>query len=246
MSYDGVGPADLARRLRATSCLSLAKVTSTLDIIHEMAAEGAPGGTVVIADEQVAGRGRLGRRWNSPPKTGIWLGYLVRTGGSIGIGVLSIRVGLKMVETLSELGAEAFLKWPNDLIASGRKLAGVLCEARWLRDRLQWLAIGIGMNVHGELPSDLAKTAIALDGLLPNVTRLEVLERLVPKLHRMSHAEFLTEDELRAFEASDWLRDRGTSAPIAGIVRGVDSAGALMVETRDGLERVIGGSVVLS
>lgn len=246
MSYDGVGPADLARRLRATSCLSLAKVTSTLDIIHEMAAEGAPAGTVVVADEQVAGRGRLGRRWSSPPKTGIWLGYLVRPSGSIDVGVLSIRVGLQMVETLSELGAEAFLKWPNDLVARGRKLAGVLCEARWLRDQLQWLAIGIGMNVHGELPGDLTERAVALDGLLPNVTRLEVLERLVPKLHEVSHAELLTDDELRSFEASDWLRDRGISAPIAGIVRGVDRSGALMVETPDGLERVIGGSVVLS
>ncbi len=246
MSYDGVGPADLARRLRATSCLSLAKVTSTLDIIHEMAAEGAPGGTVVVADEQVAGRGRLGRHWRSPPKTGIWLGYLVRPSGSIGTGVISIRVGLKMVETVSELGAEACLKWPNDLLARGRKLAGVLCEARWLRDRLQWLAIGIGMNVHGELQGELIETAVALDGLLPHVTRLEVLERLVPKLHELSHAELLTADELRLFEASDWLRDKSISAPLAGVVRGIDSAGALMVETTGGLERVIGGSVVLS
>src|SRR5207249_77753 len=74
MTYDGLAPTDLAARLRVPGCLSLVSVTSTMDIIHELAGEGAPAGTVVLADEQVAGRGRQGRHWHSPRGLGIWLG----------------------------------------------------------------------------------------------------------------------------------------------------------------------------
>ena len=87
----GFTPAELAARIRATSCLVLPAVTSTLDIVHELAAEGAPAGTVVLADEQVSGRGREGRRWLSPPGAGLLLGYLhhARGRGETLAGVLA-------------------------------------------------------------------------------------------------------------------------------------------------------------
>lgn len=244
IAYDGVGPAELAARLKAPGCVSLTSVTSTLDLLHEMAAEGAPSGTVVLADEQVAGRGRQGRAWYSPRGRGIWLGYLARPRRAPEGGVLALRVGLTVVEVLETLGALAALKWPNDVVAGGRKLAGILCEARWSGVGPGWIAIGMGMNVYGPMPAALADQAVALDELVPGVTRLAVLERLVPRLHTLPETPTLSAAERDAYARRDWLSGRRVVRPLAGRARGVGEDGALLVETERGVERVWGGGVV--
>ncbi len=246
MNYDGLAPADLAARLRAPGCLSLESVTSTMDIIHELAAEGAPAGTVVLADEQIAGRGRQGRQWHSPRGCGIWLGYLVRPSRATENSVLSLRVGLAIAKTLDDLGVQAQLKWPNDVLVRNRKLSGVLCEARWAADRLSWVAIGIGLNVTGPLPPDIASHAIALSEVDPDLSRVRVLERLVPRLHSLGEAPTLADPEREDYARRDWLAGRALSEPAQGTARGVDAQGALLVETVKGIQRVVGGSVVCS
>lgn len=244
MSYDGLEPGELAARLKVPRCLSLARVTSTLDVIHELAAEDAPAGTVVIGDEQVAGRGRQGRMWHSPPAAGIWLGYLMRPERVIEGGILALRVGLAAVHTLGELGVAARLKWPNDVVVNDRKLAGVLCEGRWVGSRLAWIAVGLGMNVHGPVPAEVADHAVALDEVLPEVTRVDVLERLVPRLHVLPDVPTLTEAECLAFREHDWLTGRRLREPVAGWATGVARDGALLVETEQGVRRIVGGSIV--
>jgi len=244
MSYDGLEPSELAARLEAPSCLSLAKVTSTLDIIHELAAEGAPDGSVVLADEQVAGRGRFGKRWSSPPQMGIWLGYLVRAEAQLEPGVLSLRVGLALVSTLQDLGITTSLKWPNDVMLEGRKVAGVLSEARWMGSRVRWIAVGIGINVRGRLPPEIAAQAATLHEVKPAITRLEVLERLVPRLQRVSHSPKMSDTEREWYSRHDWLRGRRLRNPISGTAAGIDEDGALLVDTDRGVQRVVGGSVV--
>jgi len=243
VSYDGLGPQELSQRLEAPSLLSLRKVTSTLDVIHELAREGAPGGTVVLANEQVAGRGRMGRTWRSPPDTGIWMAYLVRPHGELEGGVLAIRVGLALTAVLREIGAEAYLKWPNDVVVRDRKVAGVLCEARWQGSALQWIAVGIGINVRGDL-ADVVDGAITLESVCLGVRRLDVLERLVPRLHALSQTAELDDEEQAAYRERDWLMNRALSEPALGLARGIDRDGALLVETPRGLERCIGGTVV--
>jgi BirA family biotin operon repressor/biotin-[acetyl-CoA-carboxylase] ligase len=244
VSYDGLNPEELARRLRAPSCLSLVKVTSTLDIIHELAAEGAPAGTVVVADEQVAGRGRFGRKWSSPPKTGIWLGYLMRPTAALQSGVLAIRVGLVVLEVLERFGIRARLKWPNDVVLRDRKLAGVICEARWSGETPRWVAAGIGINVHGPLPAEIAREAVALDEVCEDVTRISILELLVPKLHSLPDVSDLLEEERERFGRHDWLKGRRLRGPLTGSPCGIDHEGALLVRTAQGVERIVGGSVV--
>jgi BirA family biotin operon repressor/biotin-[acetyl-CoA-carboxylase] ligase len=246
MTYDGIAPAELAARLKAPGCLSLVSVTSTMDIVHELAGEGAPAGTVVLADEQVAGRGRQGRPWHSPRGGGVWLGYLARPQRATEGGVLSLRIGLAVVEAVSELGGTARLKWPNDVLLEDRKLAGILCEARWEADRLSWVAIGVGINVHGPMPEDIGDRAIALTEVLPSMTRIRVLEALVPRLHRLPDAPSLTDEERAAYERCDWLAGRGIREPVRGVALGVDRDGALLVETGRGVSRVVGGSVECS
>jgi BirA family biotin operon repressor/biotin-[acetyl-CoA-carboxylase] ligase len=257
MRYDGLSESQLAVQLGAARCLVLDRAGSTLDVLHQLAADGAPAGTVVLADEQLAGRGQRGRRWLSPPGSGIWLGYLVRSDGPVG-GVMSLRVGLAVVAALGELDVPAALKWPNDVMLGSRKLAGILCEAQSGGSRGEpgadeardagrdtgWVAVGIGINVHGPVPAEVADTAAAISEVQPHVTRLAVLHRLIPKLHALASAEVLSAAERAAYERCDWLAGRRILEPLKGRVEGVDADGALLVATARGRRRVVAGSVV--
>ena len=208
-----------------------------LDTAHALGEDGAPAGTVVLTDVQTAGRGRNGRTWYSPPG-GIWLALLLRP-HTAGLGVMSIRAGLVVADVVDELlgASQARIKWPNDVLLNNRKLAGVLCEGRWQGDGLQWLAVGIGVNVTNEIPSELRGGAIALHEVLPGVRRLDVLDRLVPPLGRLgAGGERLSEGECAAFATRDWLRDRMLRAPAAGRAMGVGPDGSLLVEGADGIQ----------
>ncbi|HWP39056.1 MAG TPA: biotin--[acetyl-CoA-carboxylase] ligase [Gemmatimonadales bacterium] len=257
MTYDGLSESELAARVSARRCLVLERVGSTLDVVHQLAADGAPAGTVVLADEQLAGRGQRGRKWLSPPGSGIWLGYLVRSDGPVG-GVMSLRVSLAAVAALGELDVPAAVKWPNDVMLGSKKLAGILCEARSGgssgaagADEASgggrgngWVAVGIGINVRGPVPAEVADTAAAISEVQPHVTRVDVLQRLIPKLNALAPAEVLTAVERAAYERCDWLAGRRIVEPLKGRVEGVDADGALLVATARGRRRVLAGSVV--
>ncbi len=244
--YEGISPADLAARIRSPSCLVLRSVSSTLDLVHQLAAEGAPAGTVVLADEQVRGRGREGRQWHSPAGTGILLGYLHRPRREAIAGVLALRVGLAVGEALSALGLTPRLKWPNDVLLGDRKVGGILCEARTVSGGIAWVGVGIGLNVRGPVPAQVAHLAAALDEVHPGMTRLRVLEALVPRLHQLAEGAALSEAERAAYGRYDWLAGRDVVQPVAGRVWGVDADGALVVETAGGPKRALSGTVVLT
>jgi BirA family biotin operon repressor/biotin-[acetyl-CoA-carboxylase] ligase len=243
LTYDGVSPADLAARIRCPSCLVLRSVSSTLDLVHELAEEGAPAGTAVLADEQVRGRGREGRQWHSPPGSGILLGYLHRPRRAGVAGVLALRVGVAVGEALAALGIEARLKWPNDVVIRGRKAGGILCEARTASGEVAWVGVGIGLNVRGPVPAEVAQRAVALDEVRPGITRLQVLEALMPRLHQLAEGSTLSQTERDAYRRVDWLAGREVVEPVVGRVAGVDADGALVVETRGGRQRVLAGTV---
>jgi BirA family biotin operon repressor/biotin-[acetyl-CoA-carboxylase] ligase len=242
MRYDGLEPEELAIRLDAPRCLCFDRVASTLDVVHEIAEQGAPAGTVVLADEQAEGRGRHGRRWQSQRGSGILLAYLARPRVAAESGLVALRAGLAVVQSLGELGVEAGLKWPNDVVVRDRKLGGILCEARWAQGRPRWVAVGIGLNVHGRVPPEVSTSAVALDDVRAGTARLDVLQRLVPRLHAMPDAAQLDAVEQDAFRHCDWLRGRWLSSPVEGRASGVGPDGALLVETEDGLERIVGSA----
>ena len=182
LELDGVPATTLARRWGVPQCGLFHLVASTLDGIHELAAQAAPPGTVLIAEEQTAGRGRGGRTWHSPAG-GVWLGMLLQPSHGE-LGVMSIRAGLVLADVVDDLVGRpvAQLKWPNDIVVRDRKLAGILCEGRWQGDVLQWLGLGIGVNTCNAIPAEVADQAIALRELLPHVRRIDVLDCLVPAL----------------------------------------------------------------
>jgi BirA family biotin operon repressor/biotin-[acetyl-CoA-carboxylase] ligase len=238
----------LARRWGVPQCGVFRTLPSSLDAIHEVAAQGAPAGTVVIAEEQSAGRGRDGRTWRSPVG-GVWLGMLLRSPVPVP-GALSLRVGLVLADVVDDLigrGDSTRLKWPNDVLVYDRKVAGILCEGRWQGDTLQWMAVGIGVNVANQVPADLDGRAIALRELLPDVRRIDVLDRLIPPLVRLTaHGAQLTEFECTAFARRDWLRGRQIRTPISGRAAGIRPDGALLVDTGSGTTMVREGHVELS
>lgn len=247
VTLDGLPGAVLARRWGAPGCRLAREVGSVLDTAHVLGQEGAPAGTVVMADVQTAGRGRNGRTWYSAAG-GVWLALLLRP-HTAGLGVMAIRAGLVVADVVDELlGASlATIKWPNDVLLGDRKLAGVLCEGRWQGDTLQWLAVGIGVNVTNEIPPELRGSAIALRDRLPGVRRLDVLDRLVPPLGRLgAGGERLSEGECAAFAARDWLRDRMLRAPAAGRAAGVRPDGALIVQGVESMLPVREGHVELA
>jgi BirA family transcriptional regulator, biotin operon repressor / biotin---[acetyl-CoA-carboxylase] ligase len=234
ITLDGAPAHLLARRWGVPQAAIHRVLPSSMDAAHELGAAGAPHGATVIAVEQTAGRGRDGRVWRSPPG-GVWLSMLVRS-PQAEFATLSLRVGLVVADALDELlGApRARVKWPNDVLLDDRKVAGVLCEGRWQGNALQWLAVGVGVNVCNDIPEELARGAVALRELLPDVRRVDVLDRLVPALRTIvAGAPRLIESECRAFAERDWLAGRALRSPVVGHARGIQADGALLVE-RDG------------
>ena len=256
LAIDDIPAAALARRWGVPQCGLFRTLPSSLDAIHDLGAQGAPSGTVVLAEEQTAGRGRDGRTWRSPPG-GVWLGMLLRPPPALpAAGVLSLRVGLVLADVVEAVlgvrptslsGPRAGLKWPNDVLIDDRKVAGILCESRWQGDALQWLAVGIGVNVANEIPAELGDRAVALADVRPSVRRIDVLDQLVPALLRLTtHGAELTQFECAAFARRDWLRGRQIRTPLAGRAAGIRPDGALLVDTGAGTTMVRDGHVELS
>ena len=254
LGIDGIPPAALARRWGVPQCGVFRTLPSALDAIHDLGSQSAPSGTVVLAEEQTAGRGRDGRTWRSPAG-GVWLGVLLRP-PLPAAGVLSLRIGLVLADVVETVlgippaalsGPRAGLKWPNDVLLDDRKVAGILCESRWQGDTLQWLAVGIGVNVANEVPPELIERAVSLREFRASVRRIDVLDLLVPTLLRLTtHDARLSEFECAAYARRDWLRGRHIRAPLAGRAAGIRPDGALLVDTGAGTTMVRDGHVELS
>jgi BirA family transcriptional regulator, biotin operon repressor / biotin---[acetyl-CoA-carboxylase] ligase len=249
VTLDGIPAAQLASRWGVPQCGVFARLGSTLDAIHDLGAQGGPAGTVVLAEEQTAGRGRDGRTWHSPAG-GVWLGMLFRP-AQADVSAFSLRAGLVLADVVDDLAHRplARLKWPNDVVVGdqGRKLAGILCEGRWQGEALQWLALGMGVNVANAIPPELAERAMALSEVVPEIRRLDVLDRLVPALTRLgAHGVKLTERECIAFAERDWLRGRQLRLPMFGRAAGVRADGALLVDTGAATAGVREGHVELA
>ena len=223
-----MGVTALASRLGVPAVLAYREVGSTLDVAHRVA-PGAADGTLVLADEQTAGRGRHGRKWASPPGAGVWLTLVERPTDARALDVLALRCGLYAAEALDALaGDRVSLKWPNDLLVRGCKLAGILIETRWRGTAPDWVAIGLGLNV----TTPGVDTAI---GLRAGVTRVAALEAVVPALRRAAAASrHLDADELARWHSRDIAAGRAVTAPSTGTVQGIAAGGELAIRLADG------------
>ena len=236
-------PLPTAGELHVHEVVHLPSTPSTMDEAHARASRGAPAGTLISADKQTAGRGRSGNAWESDVGQGVWFTLIERPTDAAAVDVMSIRIGLTIATVIQALASAPIqLKWPNDLFVAGRKIAGILVEARWRERALDWVAIGVGINLCA--PRNNAQAG----ALQAGTTRNDVLNRVIPALREMAQATGnLRHTELLAWERRDLALNRQVVAPVPGIVRGLDSTGALRVEDCDGvIHDVRSGSLVFA
>lgn len=239
--YYGLSQAEIVGLTGAPRALLFDEVGSTMDVAHQAAAKGAPAGTLVLAERQLSGRGRGGRAWRSEPHAGIWLTLIERPWEGVPVELLSVRAGLALAPALDRFAAAPVgLKWPNDLYVNGRKLAGILIEARWRDGKPEWVALGVGINLAP--PIDLEEAT----GLRAGVTAPEVLAMVVPALQRAATTRGpLSTAELELFARRDVAAGKRCSEPARGTVRGINERGELLVESAAGLTPHRSGSLVL-
>ena len=208
-----------------------------------LAEDGAPGGLVVTADEQSAGRGRQGRTWFAPPGSALLYSALLRPLGQRPL--LPLAVPIAVCEACEAVApVRCAVKWPNDVWVDGRKLAGVLIEGRPEED---WAVIGVGLNVAvpaDAFPPELRDAATSLgSGEPPSIA--DALEALNGALGRWLRAD--GGDVLAAFRSRDGLRGREIAWDGGGgTAAGIDDAGHLLVETESGTRALGAGEVHLT
>jgi len=223
---------------------------STNEVVKAAALRGSPAGSTAIADHQSAGRGRLGRAWVAAEGRALLLSVLFRPapgGLAEAAGALPLRVGLAVADALRQLTViEASIKWPNDVIANGGKLAGILCEAA-----SSCVVVGIGVNVlqqREDFPPELRDTATSVrlaTGSTCSRARLAgaILDGLRPWFNH-PHAP-LDWSELQRFASLDALAGSRVSIDqvVAGTATGIDSLGALIVAGPGGPRAFHAGTV---
>jgi BirA family transcriptional regulator, biotin operon repressor / biotin---[acetyl-CoA-carboxylase] ligase len=233
----------------------LDEVDSTNTSVRHCAHEGAPEGLVVVADYQRAGRGRLDRRWESPRGANLLASVLLRPRcDGADVHLCTGAVALAAADACREVaGVEPVLKWPNDLLVGGSKLAGILAEAEFSGGALASVVIGIGINVAWPGPEGAGGTCLDdLGGPAAPVDRRVLLERLLGAL--AARRPLLDESSGRAALADEVRRRCATlgqpvrvvlpGEELTGLAAAIDDAGHLVVETASGPRRVTAGDVV--
>ncbi len=226
--------------------------TSTQDIADMLASQGAPEGTVVICEEMSYGRGRLGRKWVAG-RGGLWFTIVLKPKMIKSLQLLTLIAGTSVVKTLKELyNLDVSVKWPNDVLLSGRKLCGVLIEARLEADRVNYVLVGVGVNVNNELPEELRGTGVTLMEVLGcRVPRVPILKGVVSNLLNLYNELLRGNDDV---VISEWKRYNSTigrkvkvvsfNEVFEGIAVDVGVDGSLIVSTGGSVRRVSVGDVV--
>jgi BirA family biotin operon repressor/biotin-[acetyl-CoA-carboxylase] ligase len=232
---------------------------STNTLALEAAAAGAPEGSVFLAEQQTAGRGRGSHQWHSEESTGIYCSVILRPPlPPSDVLVLSLAAGLAVQAAVREVDSRALpdLKWPNDLLINEKKFCGILTEMSGEATRVRHIVVGIGINVNqADFPDELEQTATSLR--LSSGTewsRVELCAALLKSLDReyrslLAGPESRTEILRRFEDGSSSSRGRRVriedNAGFEGVTAGLDARGFLQVRTRDGLRVVLSGSVRL-
>lgn len=208
---------------------------------HALATAGAASGTLVVTDHQTGGRGRLGRSWQSPPGLNLMFSLVLRPPCEPERApLLCLATALGVAEA-----ADAFIKWPNDVVDDqDRKLGGILAQLETRGRWLDFVVLGVGLNVNQvEFPPELVEAA----SVGPGLDRSELLVRCVERIEdRCAQAVHEPAAMLAAWRArSRTLGRRIQVGPIAGIARDVREDGALIVETEEGPKAVLSGDVAL-
>ena len=232
---------------------------STNDVVEKLARDGVREGAVVFAESQTQGRGRLGRKWLSPRRKGLWFSVLLRPNllpqAATQLTVAAAAALLRAIRQQTDLTPQ--IKWPNDILVNGRKVAGVLTELNAELDQIKYVILGIGVDVNlgpGDWPADLAKLATSLKiesgrticrAELAAAILLE-LDRDYTRICQRQFARICEEWEKQCNTLGRNVSIRIGNRLLQGRAESLDEDGALLLRTEHGhLERIMGGDVTL-
>lgn len=235
------------------------QVSSTNDVAFSLARSGSPEGTLVIAEEQTRGKGRLGRAWHSPPGLGLWFSIILRPEiAAYESATVSLGVALAVAGVLRDAyGIDARIKWPNDVLVGRRKICGILTEAEFRGGNVEFVVVGAGINVLHEatdFPGELRTiaTSIAMESGA-EVNRVDVLSRVLGeveekygRLCRNGFADVRREILPLSSLMGKMVRVEGGNGITEGVAVDIDETGALVLRRENGLnERVVAGEATL-
>jgi BirA family biotin operon repressor/biotin-[acetyl-CoA-carboxylase] ligase len=234
------------------------KIGSTNTQAMAAAAEGAAEGSVFLAEEQTAGRGRAAHAWHSVRSAGIYCSVVLRPAlPPSDVLVLSLAAGLAVHAAIQQIDARVpvDLKWPNDVLIAGKKVCGILTEMNAEATRVRYIVVGIGINVnHASFPKEIAEQATSLKLASGSEwSRVELVAALLKSLDR-EYRELCGDPEarrsiLRRFaECSSWVRGKKVRIEendwsFEGTTAGLDERGFLQVHTSSGMQTVLSGTV---
>ena len=243
---------ELIERLQPRPVRYFSQIGSTNDVALEWMNSGAAEGSIVVADEQTKGKGRLGRIWQTPPGTALIVSVILRPQVH-DLAQITMLGALAIYDMVKGLGVESVgIKWPNDVMLNGLKVSGILPEAVWERDRLVGVVLGMGINVRIDFSNtELINSAISIEPILGR--RVERIDLLVNLLARIDYwSERLGSDELfaawknRLITLGRDVRVKTADKEVTGLAQDIERDGALLIRRADGqIERVIAGDIAL-
>ena len=231
-------------------------VDSTNIVLKELARQGVENGTVVVADTQGTGRGRMERAFFSPPGKGIWVSILLRPDFlPQEAPKCTLMAAVAVAQAMEKFGLRAAIKWPNDILHDGRKLVGILTEMSAEMDRVNYIVIGIGINVNiaeEDFPEELRPIATSLMQMKGEpLSRVAFLQELLRELdvlyadvQRAGFAPVLAAWKKYAVTLGQQVRVLGPGGEtFEGTAADIDTEGALLIDTEEGQRRVLAGDV---
>jgi BirA family biotin operon repressor/biotin-[acetyl-CoA-carboxylase] ligase len=222
-------------------------VVTTQSLAHEAASKGAPEGTLVIAEQQTGGKGRLGRQWHSPKGTGIWMSLIVRPEIPLPqTPQMTLLTAVTVAKTIRQtVDVPVLIKWPNDIFIGEKKVCGILTELNAESDRVNYLVIGIGINVNTvetDFPEDLLKVATSLRiasgqkikraAFIQNFCR--IFEEEYDYYLRHGFERVKREWEANSYSIGRQVTVRTIHSTLEGRAIGLDAEGVLIVEDAAG------------
>ena len=248
--------AQLSTEIFGKNTIYFKQITSTNDYLKKILTDDTPEGTLILAEEQTAGRGRFDRRWIAPPRSSLLTSLLFRPDflPPNRAQLLTMVCALAVTDAIAEqTGITAGLKWPNDVIFGGKKLAGILTELGIVGERLDWVIVGMGLNVNIDFSAAepaLAETATSLQtiagravprgGLLP--AYLLAVEKRYNALRRGESP--LAEWRSRLETLGQSVQVNTPQGVVSGVAEDVSDSGALLLRRDDGrIEEILAGDV---
>lgn len=227
------------------------KTGSTNTDARQLAEEGTPHGTLVVAEEQTDARGRRGRSWQAPAGSNIYFSMILRPEFAADrASMLTLVMAMSVARAVREqCGLKAEIKWPNDIVVNKRKVCGILTEMTLEARNIRYVIVGVGINVNQkEFPEEIRETATSLFKESGNMFSREKLLQRIMEFFEADYASFLKEENMSLLmkDYNAWLVNRGSQVKVlepsgeyTGTAQGINENGELLVERKNGQQEAV-------